>query len=50
MQLFTWRLLAFGVLVSLYILNPFLGVAALVGGFGYVITRPVVMASRSSAS
>ena len=47
-QLFVLRLLALGALVGLYLLSPFVGVASLAGGFGYVIGRRSAMGSEHS--
>ena len=47
MQLFVLRLLTLGALVGLYLLSPFVGVATLAGGFGYVIGRRSPVGSES---
>ena len=39
MKLLARDLVAFGVLMGLYALSPWIGVAALASGFGYAINR-----------
>ena len=47
MKLLTLDLLAFGVLMALYALSPWIGVAALASGFSYTLT---VMAGKADVA